>query len=46
MYSPPRSEARQLAVIHDNLSDTRTVLNALVYQKGGWTLHMLRGILR
>jgi aminopeptidase N len=32
-----------LAVIHDNLSDTRRVLNGLVYQKGGWTLHMLRG---
>jgi aminopeptidase N len=31
-----------LAVIHDNLSDTRRVLNPLVYQKGGWTLHMLR----
>jgi aminopeptidase N len=34
-----------LAVVHDNLSDTKRVLNALVYQKGGWTLHMLRGIL-
>ena len=32
-----------LAVIHNNLSDTRKILNALVYQKGGWTLHMLRG---
>ena len=32
-----------LAVIHDNLSDMRHVLNRLVYQKGGWTLHMLRG---
>ena len=32
----------QLAVIHDNLSDTRKILNGLVYQKGGWTLHMLR----
>src|SRR5262245_16197896 len=32
-----------LGVIHDNLSDTRRVLNQLVYQKGGWTLHMLRG---
>jgi aminopeptidase N len=31
-----------LAVIHDNLSDTRRVLNGLVYQKGGWALHMLR----
>jgi aminopeptidase N len=31
-----------LAVIHDNLSDMRAVLNRLVYQKGGWVLHMLR----
>ncbi|MSR06851.1 MAG: M1 family peptidase, partial [Gemmatimonadetes bacterium] len=31
------------AVIHDNLADMRGVLNQLVYQKGGWTLHMLRG---
>ena len=33
----------RLAVIHDNLADMRQVLNGLVYQKGGWTLHMLRG---
>ena len=32
----------ELAVLHDNLSDTKRVLNGLVYQKGGWTLHMLR----
>lgn len=32
-----------LAVRHDNLSDMKRVLNGLVYQKGGWTLHMLRG---
>lgn len=31
-------------VIHRNLSDMRRVLNQLVYQKGGWTLHMLRGL--
>jgi aminopeptidase N len=29
-------------VIHQNLSDMKHVLNPLVYQKGGWTLHMLR----
>ena len=29
-------------IIHRNLSDMRRVLNQLVYQKGGWTLHMLR----
>jgi len=34
-----------LAVRHDNLSDMKRVLNGLVYQKGGWTLHMLRGLI-
>jgi aminopeptidase N len=29
-------------VIHRNLSDMSRVLNQFVYQKGGWTLHMLR----
>lgn len=29
-------------VIHRNLSDMSQVLNGLVYQKGGWILHMLR----
>ncbi len=29
-------------VIHRNLSDMTKVLNQLIYQKGGWTLHMLR----
>ena len=32
-----------VAVRHNNLSDMKKVLNQLVYQKGGWTLHMLRG---
>lgn len=31
------------AIIHDNLSDMSQVLNQLIYQKGGWVLHMLRG---
>ena len=31
-----------VAVIHDHLADMRKVLNPLVYQKGAWTLHMLR----
>ena len=31
-----------VAVRHDNLSDMTKVLNQLVYQKGGWILHMLR----
>ena len=33
-----------VSVIHDNLADMSKVLNQLVYQKGGWVLHMLRGI--
>jgi len=32
-------------VIHRNLSDMGRVLNQLVYQKGGFTLHMLRGLI-
>jgi aminopeptidase N len=32
----------QWKVRHDNLSDMKLVLNRLIYQKGGWTLHMLR----
>jgi aminopeptidase N len=31
-------------VIHRNLAEMRRVLNQFVYQKGGWTLHMLRYI--
>lgn len=31
-------------IVHRNLADMRRVLNRLVYQKGGWVLHMLRGI--
>lgn len=29
-------------VIHRNLDDMKKVLSGLVYQKGGWVLHMLR----
>ncbi|HYL78277.1 MAG TPA: M1 family metallopeptidase [Bryobacteraceae bacterium] len=32
----------EAAVRHNNLADMKKVLNQLVYQKGGWTLHMLR----
>lgn len=32
-----------LGVIHNNIADSGEILNQLVYQKGGWTLHMLRG---
>ena len=31
------------AVVHRNLEDLSRVLNGLVYEKGGWVLHMLRG---
>jgi aminopeptidase N len=34
-----------VAARHDSLSDMKKVLNQLVYQKGGWTLHMLRGLI-
>jgi aminopeptidase N len=36
------AKSPDVAVIHRNLSDMRRVLNPLVYQKGGWVLHMLR----
>ena len=32
-------------IVHRNLSDMRRVLNQFVYQKGGWTLHMLRYVM-
>lgn len=32
-------------VIHDNLDDMDNVLSRQIYQKGGWTLHMLRGLI-
>jgi aminopeptidase N len=31
------------AVVHPNLDDMSRVLNGLVYEKGAWVLHMLRG---
>lgn len=33
------------AILHRNLDDMKKVLNRLIYQKGAWTLHMLRGLL-
>jgi aminopeptidase N len=32
-------------VRHNNLADMKLVLNRLIYQKGGWTLHMLRSMI-
>lgn len=34
-----------VAVLHENLSDMKKVLNRIVYQKGGFTLHMLRRLM-
>jgi aminopeptidase N len=34
-----------VAVLHDNLSNMKNVLNQIIYQKGGWTLHMLRSLI-
>lgn len=31
-------------IVHDNLTDMRQVTTSNTYQKGSWTLHMLRGI--
>jgi aminopeptidase N len=31
-----------ISVQHKNLDDMKKVLNRIVYEKGGWTLHMLR----
>jgi aminopeptidase N len=32
-------------VVHDNLSDMKDVTTPQTYQKGAWTLHMLRGLM-
>jgi aminopeptidase N len=32
-------------IVHDNLSDMSRVLSGQIYQKGGWTLHMLRTLM-
>jgi aminopeptidase N len=34
-----------VAVLHNNLADMKKVLNRIIYQKGGWTLHMLRNLM-
>ncbi len=31
-------------IIHDNLKDMNDVTTSQIYQKGSWTLHMLRGV--
>jgi aminopeptidase N len=32
-------------IVHDNLDDMSKVLTGNIYQKGGWTLHMLRELI-
>jgi aminopeptidase N len=32
-------------IVHDNLADMTRVLSGQIYQKGGWTLHMLRTLM-
>jgi len=32
-------------IVHDNLDDMRQVTTGQIYQKGAWTLHMLRGVI-
>jgi len=32
-------------IVHDNLTDMSQVTSSQTYQKGAWTLHMLRGII-
>ena len=32
-------------IVHENLTDMGQVTSSNTYQKGGWTLHMLRGII-
>ncbi len=35
----------EITVQHKNLADMKRVLNRIIYEKGGWTLHMLRGVI-
>ncbi len=32
-------------IVHDNLQDMKDVTTSQIYQKGSWTLHMLRGVI-
>ncbi len=32
-------------IVHDNLTDMSQVTTGMMYQKGAWTLHMLRGVI-
>ncbi len=38
-------ENPEYRIVHDNLADMRRVTSTQTYQKGAWTLHMLRGLI-
>jgi aminopeptidase N len=40
-----QASAPDQPIVHRNLADMGQVLNRLVYQKAGWVLHMLRGMI-
>ena len=40
-----QAENLDYTIVHDNLDDMGRVTSSQTYQKGGWTLHMLRGII-
>ncbi|MGI9626481.1 MAG: M1 family aminopeptidase [Longimicrobiales bacterium] len=39
------AERPDYTIVHDNLSDMSQVTTGQIYQKGAWTLHMLRGVM-
>jgi aminopeptidase N len=39
------AENPDYTIVHDNLDDMSKVLTGNIYQKGGWTLHMLRELI-
>ena len=39
------AEQPDYRVVHDNLTDMSQVTTSMTYQKGAWTLHMLRGLI-
>ena len=40
-----QDENPDYTIVHDNLDDMGRVTSSQTYQKGGWTLHMLRGVI-
>ena len=39
------AERPDYRIVHDNLTDMSQVTTGMMYQKGAWTLHMLRGVI-